>query len=127
MIPSRVLKKLRSGKPAICTKTNLMDCRAIDIMGLVGFDCVWTCCEHIPNDWYTIENQIRTCKMHGMDCLVRVAKGSYRDYVRPLEADAAGIMVPHLMSAEEAHEVVRMTRFKPVGRRPVDGGKSDGQ
>ncbi|MEI3006275.1 MAG: aldolase/citrate lyase family protein [Victivallales bacterium] len=43
-----------------------------------------------------------------------------------MEADASGIMVPHLMSLEEAKEIVRMTRFQPLGLRPVDGGNADG-
>ena len=127
MKPSRVLAKLRSGKPAICTKTNLMDPRAIDIIGMVGFDCVWLCNEHIPNDWHTIESQVHTAKMHDMDCMVRVAKGCYSDYILPLEADATGIMVPHVFSAEETRNIVRMTRFMPIGRRPMDGGNADGE
>jgi len=127
MRASKVLAKLRSGKPAICTKTNLMDPRVIDIMGLIGFDCVWLCREHVPTDWYTLENQIRAAKMHDMDALVRVSKGSYSDYILPFEADATGIMVPHIFSADEARNVVRLTRFMPVGRRPVDGGNCDGE
>jgi 4-hydroxy-2-oxoheptanedioate aldolase len=35
-------------------------------------------------------------------------------------------MVPHIMSLADAQAVVRMTRFHPVGRRPVDGGNADG-
>lgn len=127
MYRSRVLAKLRSGRPVICTKTNLMDPRAVDIMGLAGFDCVWLCNEHVPNDWHTIENQIRAARVHDMDSLVRTAKGSYSDYIKPLEADATGIMVPHLMNAEEARHIVNVTRFKPLGRRPVDGGNADGR
>ncbi len=34
-------------------------------------------------------------------------------------------MVPHVMSAEDAASVIRMTRFYPIGRRPVDGGNAD--
>lgn len=127
MRQSTVLAKLRNGKPVVCTKTNMMDPRAIDIMGMIGFDCVWLCNEHVPTDWHTLENQIRAAKMHDMDVMVRVAKGCYSDYVKPLEADATGIMVPHVFSAEEARNVVRMTRFMPVGRRPIDGGNADGR
>jgi len=58
--------------------------------------------------------------------MVRVARGGYSDYVRPLELDAAGIMVPHIMCAEDAKKVVKMTRFHPLGRRPLDGGNADG-
>ena len=126
MRPSRVLKKMRSGKPAFSTKTNFADPRIVDLIGMVGFDCIWLCMEHVPSDWVTIENQIRAAKCHDMDCLVRVAKGCYSDFIRPLESDATGIMVPHLMSVDEARSVVRMTKFQPVGRRPVDGGNLDG-
>ena len=34
-------------------------------------------------------------------------------------------MVPYVMSLEDAKNVVWMTRFHPIGRRPVDGGNAD--
>ena len=124
--PSRVLRKLRAGKPAFSTKTNFGDPRIVEIMALAGFDCYWTCNEHVPGDWMNTLAQITAAKAHDMDTVVRVSKGSYSDYIRPLEADATGIMVPHLMSAQEARDVVHMTKFQPMGRRPVDGGNNDG-
>lgn len=30
------------------------------------------------------------------------------------------------MSADDARQIVRMTRFQPTGRRPLDGGNADG-
>lgn len=124
--PSRVLRKLRAGQPAFCTKTNFGDPRIVEIMGLAGFDCCWLCHEHVPGDWMAMLAQINAAKLHDMDTVVRVGKGSYSDFIRPLEGDATAIMVPHLMSAAEAREVVRTTKFHPLGRRPVDGGNSDG-
>jgi 4-hydroxy-2-oxoheptanedioate aldolase len=126
MRPSRVLRKLRAGQVATCTKLNLAEPRAAEIAAQSGFDCIWLCNEHVPTDWSMLENMIRAAKVYDVDTLVRVSKGSYSDIVRPLEADAAGIMVPHLMSAEEARYIARTTRFHPVGRRPVDGGNADG-
>jgi len=127
MRPSRVLAKLRAGKIVNCFKLNLDSARAAEIAALAGFDCLWTCLEHVPNDLDLIERQIRAAKAYDTDVLVRVARGSYSDYIRPLELDAAGIMVPHIMNAEDVRNVVRMTRFHPIGRRPVDGGNADGQ
>jgi 4-hydroxy-2-oxoheptanedioate aldolase len=82
--------------------------------------------EHVANDWSVIEKQILATKAYGSDLLVRVARGGYSDYTRPLELDDAGIMVPHIMSFEDAKKVVNMTRFHPFGRRPLDGGNADG-
>ena len=126
MRTSRVLKKLRRGQVASCVKINLADPRVTEISGMCGIDCVWLDMEHVPNDWSAIENQIRAAKIYDTDVLVRVARGSYSDYVKPLELDAAGIMVPHLMSLADAQKVVWQTRFHPIGRRPVDGGNADG-
>jgi len=82
--------------------------------------------EHTLTDWITVENQIRAAKIHDVDTMVRVARGSYSNYIQPLEADAAGLMVPHIMNYEDAKKVVWQTRFHPVGRRAVDGGNQDG-
>lgn len=126
MRSSKVLSKLRAGRVASCTKVNLLDSRAVEIAAMVGFDCIWTDMEHIPNDWSAIEKQILAAKAYDTDVLVRVARGGYSDYIRPLEMDATGIMVPHIMNLKDAKDVVRMTRFHPIGRRPLDGGNADG-
>ena len=57
---------------------------------------------------------------------MRVSKGSYSEYVKPFEAGATGIMVPHVTTADEARKIVEMTRYQPLGRRPIDGGNIDG-
>jgi len=127
MRPSRVLAKLRAGQAVSCFKLNLDSSRAAEIAALAGFDCLWTCMEHVPNDYALIERQINAAKIYDVDVVVRVARGGYSDYIRPLELDAAGIMVPHIMSATDAKRVANMTRFHPIGRRPVDGGNADGK
>ncbi len=126
MRESRVLRKLRAGQGVLCFKSNLADARVVEIAAMAGYDCVWLCLEHVPNDLRCIEEGIWAAKAYNADVMVRVAKGSYSDYIRPLEMDASGIMVPHIMSADEARNVVRTTRFHPLGRRPVDGGNADG-
>ena len=126
MTRSKVLDKLRAGKTVSCVKINTADSRVIEIAAMCGYDCVWSDMEHIPNSVSAIEQQILASKVHGTDILVRVRRGSYSDHIYPLELDATGIMVPHVMSLQDARNVVRMTRFHPVGRRPVDGGNADG-
>ncbi len=123
---SRMLDRMRRGEKVISFKLNFSCPRAVEMLGLYGFDAVWICQEHVPTDHSTMEAQIMAAKAHDIDCIVRVAKGSYSDYIRPLEADASAIMIPHLMSLEEAKEIANTVRFHPIGRRPVDGGNSDG-
>ena len=126
MRKSRVLRKIRNGETAFSFKLNLGDVRAAEIAAMSGIDCLWTDMEHVPNDYYAIENIVRAAKIYDVDVLTRVKRGSYSDLINPLEADSAGIMIPHLMSLEEAKQVVYYTKFHPIGRRPIDGGNADG-
>ena len=123
---SRVLEKIRAGKKALCYKSNLSCPRVAEIVGMHGFDALWICQEHVPTDIATVEEFVRAGKIYDMDTIVRVRKGCYSDYILPLEADAAGIMVPHLMSLDEAEYIAKTVRYYPVGRRPLDGGNADG-
>jgi 4-hydroxy-2-oxoheptanedioate aldolase len=124
--PSRLLRELNAGANPCTLKLNLNDPRIIELAGLSGAAAVWLCNEHVPNDWTNVEHQVRAAKLYDMDTIVRVSKGSYSDYVKPFELDATAIMVPHVGSADEARKIVEMTRFQPLGRRPIDGGNIDG-
>ncbi|MFM7292015.1 MAG: HpcH/HpaI aldolase family protein [Planctomycetia bacterium] len=126
LAPSRLLRLLREGGLPTSLKINLGDPRAVEIAAMGGVDAVWLCMEHVPNDWIGLENQVRAARVHGIDALVRVARGSYSDYIRPLEIDAAGIIVPHVADADEARQIVDWVRFHPLGRRALDGGNADG-
>lgn len=126
MRDSVVLKKLRAGEVVSCVKLGILDPKVSEIAAMCGFDCIWIDKEHVLCDWSAVENHVRAAKIYDVDVIVRVERGSYSDYIKPFEADAAGIMVPHLMSVDEAKEVVRVSRFQPVGRRAVDGGNADG-
>lgn len=118
---------MREGGVATCVKLNLNDPRGVEIAAMCGFDCVWIDMEHVPTDYEYVENAVRAAKIYDCDTLTRVARGPYNNMIRPLEADSTGIMVPHLMSLEEAKQVVYYTKFYPIGRRPLDGGNADGK
>lgn len=127
MRPSKVMRLLSEGKTANSIKLNVSNAKATEIAAIHGFDCIWTDMEHVANDWSDIEKQVYVAKLYDCDLIVRVARGSYSDYIHPLELDATGVMVPHVMSAEDAAQVVRNVRFAPLGMRPVDGGNADGK
>jgi 4-hydroxy-2-oxoheptanedioate aldolase len=124
--PGRIRKLLQAGQLPTVLKINLSDPRVIEIAALCGVDSVWLCTEHVPNDWLSLEGQIRAARVHKIDTLVRVGRGSYSDYIRPLEAGATGIIVPHVASEAEARQIVDWVRFHPIGKRALDGGNIDG-
>ena len=127
MRKSKVLEKMRKGEMAISVKLNLADARGVELAAMCGYDCIWIDLEHVPNNTAIIEETVRAAKIYDCDVLTRVSKRGYNDLIHPLEADSTGIMVPHLMSLEEAKEIVYFTKFHPIGRRPLDGGNADGK
>lgn len=123
---SRVLRDIAAGRVATCIKMNLGDPRVVELAGLAGFSAVWLCNEHVPNEWTNLEHCVRAA-LYDVDSIVRVAKGSYSDYIKPFECDATGIMVPHVTTADEARAIVDTCRFLPMGHRALDGGNADGR
>jgi 4-hydroxy-2-oxoheptanedioate aldolase len=126
MRESRVLKKLRNGEIASCIKLNLFDGQVADLVSRFGFDCIWLDREHQAGDWDILNMQNWAAKSHDVDVMIRVPRGSYSDYIKPFEIDATGILVPHVMSFDDAKKIVHTTRFHPEGRRPLDAGNADG-
>ena len=122
---SRVLKKLRAGDTAFSFGSCMGSSRIVEIAAMSGFDCIWVENEHCGTDWSVIEQQIQVAKIYDVDTMVRVPRGSYSDYIKAFELDAAGIIVPHITSLEDAKNVVNITRFHPIGKRCIDGGYAD--
>lgn len=124
---SVTLDKLRRGDVVFSFKSNLTCPHPVEIAAMCGFDCIWVCSEHGSVDASAMESQILAALGAGADIVVRVPRGSYSDLVRPLELNASGIMVPHVMSGADARKIAYNVRFHPVGRRAVDGGNRDGK
>ena len=119
---NKLLSKLRQGEVVIIPEVgHFASYKLLEMMGLIGFDGVWIDMEHKDLGLETLGTLTLACRATGMEPVVRVAKGGYVDLIRPLETGATGIVIPHCMSEKEAREIVRDTRFSPVGRRGFDG------
>jgi len=126
MRPSRVLREARQNQIATVCKLIIPHPVLIDLCGMAGFSAVWLCEEHGTQSWNDLANCVRAGRSHDLDIIVRVSKGSYSEYLKPIEMDAAGIMVPHVTNAAEARAIVDQCRTYPLGNRPIDGGNMDG-
>ena len=124
---SKVLEKLRRGETVFCYKSIYADPDICELMGCLGVDVIWICNEHIGIDPDRLRNVIRAGRAGGADIMVRRVFGAYDDLIQPLEMGASGLMIPHCTSAEMVREIVRQTRFQPVGRRGIDGVSADSE
>jgi 2-keto-3-deoxy-L-rhamnonate aldolase RhmA len=122
MQSNRILQKLRQGQAVLVpTVWTVPHWKIVEMMGVVGFDGVWVEMEHSDFTYEQLSQMALAARATGMDVIVRVAKGGYNDLIRPLEAGATGLMLPHCTGPEEAREFVRAARFQPFGWRGVGG------
>ncbi|MBQ8551253.1 MAG: aldolase [Clostridia bacterium] len=123
---SPMIEKLRRDELVVSVKLNVSDAVIAELAAYAGFDAVWLDMEHCPSDYQEIKNAFYAAKARGAETIVRTPRGAYSNLTRPLEMDAAAIMVPHVMSKQDAEQVAHYTKFHPIGRRPIDGGNGDG-
>lgn len=124
---NRIIEKLKADQLVTSLKVNCTDSIPVEIACMCGVDCIWLDMEHCAADYNEIGKQILAAKAHGAEVIVRTPRGAYSNVTRPLELDASGVMVPHVMGLEDAKQVVYYTKFHPIGRRPIDGGNADGK
>jgi 4-hydroxy-2-oxoheptanedioate aldolase len=127
MRDSLLLKKLRAGKTALSFSISTgVNTKGVEFAGRLGFDAVWIDMEHRNFSDAQMETLILASRVANVDALVRIRKGSYTNYFRPLEAGAAALMVPHIKNREEAELAVYNSRYPPIGRRGFDNAGADG-
>lgn len=91
----------------------------VEIFAYAGFDLVNIDLEHGTIDLETAENMVRAAHVHGIAPMVRVLANRPELITAALNIGAAGVLVPHVSSVEEAEAVVAATRFGLGGTRGV--------
>jgi 4-hydroxy-2-oxoheptanedioate aldolase len=120
--PNRVLQRIREGKYVLCSSATPYPSPKIpEMMGLIGFDCLWIDMEHQDYDYDQVFNMGLACRASGMEPMVRIRKEGDHSFYRAFEAGASGLMVPHVRTIDEAEWVIKCSRFSPVGLRGMDG------
>lgn len=123
---SRIKAKLSRDEPALIVGCHLTDSTVFELVGRMGFDGIWMDMEHHVYSLETAQELMRAGHLgSGADMMVRPAKWEWMRMGRMLEAGAQGIMYPRCSGPEEAAEVIKWTKFAPLGQRGFDGGNRD--
>ena len=125
MRSSRIRAKLRQNQPVLVTMLVLCDPSLFELASLMGFDGLWLDLEHHSHSVETAQSLMRAARVGTSDIVARPAKGEFMRLGRLLEAGAQGIMYPRCDSRAEAAEVVKWSKFPPLGKRGCDGAGAD--
>ncbi|GIM92008.1 HpcH/HpaI aldolase family protein [Paractinoplanes toevensis] len=119
-VRGRVAGLLAGGRgPALGTWIKIPAMEIMELVALAGFDFVVIDLEHSPISVETAYRLIGTALHTGVAPIVRVPGIGDGLAQRVLDAGAAGIMVPHVDTVEQARAAVRAVRFPPLGARGV--------
>lgn len=106
-------------KPTIGSWITLNHFSIVEIMAAAGFD--WLCIdlEHSVIDYYEAEQLIATMQANGIVPYVRVGDNNPLIIKRVLDAGAKGIIVPLVVTRQDAVNAVNAVKYPPLGRRGV--------
>lgn len=110
----------RSGEVMVGTVMGMSNIEVARCMANLGFDFCFVDMEHTPMSAATVKDIIQT--IHSLSegetpVIVRVPSFDHTYIGWVLDAGAAGIVVPHSETREQAEKVVAAARFPPLGHR----------
>lgn len=116
-------EKLNSGERVFGTMVRLQRNPAFCILAKdAGLDFVIFDCEHGIYSRETLHDMFQMARAIGLDALLRVPMLDKESISRYLDAGAMGCMVPMTETVEQAREIVRWSKYPPVGERGYASG-----
>ena len=111
-------KELLGGKKLIGTLVSLPSPSVTEILCDAGFDWLFIDGEHSPLTIGDIQNMLQAAGDR-CSCVVRIPANDEVFIKQVLDVGAAGIIAPHVNTAEIAEQVVRFAKYPPSGERSV--------
>jgi 2-keto-3-deoxy-L-rhamnonate aldolase RhmA len=87
------------------------------MMASAGFDFLFIDTEHSAYGLETVSDLCRAAVMAGITPLVRIPEIQYSLLSRPLDLGAMGLVIPHVDTRAQVEEVVKSTKYAPLGKR----------
>ena len=122
---SKILAKIRAGKVARVSSIGSPIMMFPALAAHFHYDGIWLDGEH--RTWEPREMEAMLAQHHAadVDCLLRPPTKEKNALYRFLEDGAAGLMIPHVSTPEQARILVQAIKFPPLGDRGFCGGGRD--
>jgi 2-keto-3-deoxy-L-rhamnonate aldolase RhmA len=118
MQENKVKRALQRGETVIGTIIQEVRAPAIaQILAVAGFDFFFIDMEHGSYTTETVADIVLVARLAGIVPLVRVTESLYPLMSRPLDCGAMGLMIPRVETRQQVEQIVRDTKFPPVGQR----------
>lgn len=123
---NNIREAIAAGRKATGFLMNFPSPYVIELFGRHGgFDFAYADGEHGVFDLKDLEEHCRACDLVGLTAIARIPEISRGTVTRFLDRGFAGIIAPHVDTAEEARRLVDYCRFHPVGTRSYGAGRGE--
>lgn len=117
--------RLKRGEKLLGTMVTLACPATAEILSGIGFDWLFVDGEHGPLDTGDILGILQAADQR-VSCVVRVPAGDEVAIKKVLDLGAVGVIVPQVNTAQQAADVVRFSRYAPLGARGVGLARAHG-
>lgn len=113
-----ILERLRCG--AACHSLGIRSARNLDFVRMAasaGYDLIWVDLEHST---IALDSAAQMCALAGdlgLGAWVRIPEGDFGVIGRILDGGASGLIIPHIVTANDAREAASYCRYPPAGGR----------
>lgn len=109
-------QRLADGPPILAAFVKTPHPIIVELMALAGFDALVLDAEHAPFGRAEIDTMLLAGRALNLPMLVRVPNDRPDTILQALDGGAAGLLVPHVNSAEQARALVRAMSYGEGGR-----------
>lgn len=109
--------KINEKKKIIGTLVSLTEPCLCEIMGNIGYDCVWIDAEHTYMSYKDILCHLNAAKSAGISSVIRLPQNDLTATKKILEMGPEGIIFPMVKSAKEVKKLIETTVYPPIGAR----------
>jgi 2-keto-3-deoxy-L-rhamnonate aldolase RhmA len=109
-------QRLRAGDEMMGSFLKTPSSVAAEVMALTPLDMICIDTEHAPFGRLETDSCVATLRAADKPSIVRIADQSPREIRNALDCGANGLLVPHVVSAEQAAQLVKAAHFGEGGR-----------
>ena len=110
-------EKIKNKEKIRGTLVSLTDPCLCEIMGNIGYDCVWVDTEHTYMSYKEVLCHLNGAKSSNIPVVVRLPQNDLTATKKILEMGPDGIIFPMVRTAEEIRGLIEMTLYPPHGTR----------
>lgn len=117
VIMNELKEKLKNGEKILGTLVCLTDPCLCEIMGNIGYSCVWIDTEHTYMSYKDVLCHLNAAKASGISSIIRLPQNDLTATKKILEMGPDGIIFPMVKSYDDAISLIDMTLYPPLGTR----------